>query len=285
MSGAPAWRSTAAVLGLAASLARPACAAALALPHQSPVPGGIEILALPAAIALPAANAHTPKVEAGGSRVLVVREGGRWVAIVGIALGAAIGPQHVTLETGAGTETLAFRVTPKRYTTQSLKVAPAQVNLSPEDLARYERERSEIDAALDQWTPEQPDRLLFDAPVPGLRSSSFGSRRVFNGEARSPHSGMDIAAPTGTPVHAPAGGTIVAVGDYFFNGNTVIIDHGRGFFSMYCHLSAIDVRVGQHVAVGTTLGAVGMTGRVTGPHLHWSLNLNRTWVDPRLFLR
>jgi murein DD-endopeptidase MepM/ murein hydrolase activator NlpD len=272
-------------IGLAASLAQPACAAALALPRESAVPGGIEILSLPAQSGPQQTRTEPPDVEAGGSRVLVVEAGGRWYAIVGLALSTAIGRQQVFLQTAAGPENLSFAVVDKRYTTQSLKVAPALVSLSPEDLARYTRERTEIDAALEHWTPQQPDRLLFNAPVPGRRSSSFGSRRVFNGEARNPHSGMDIAAPTGTPVLAPGGGTIVAVGNYFFNGNTVILDHGRGFFSMYCHLSAIDVHIGQHVTIGTKLGAVGMTGRVTGPHLHWSLSLNRTWVNPELFLR
>jgi len=278
-------KRAAAGIVLVATLAQPVCAAVLALPHESAVPGGIEILTLPAQAGPRQSSAEPPGVEAGGSRALVVQDGGRWYAIVGLALSTAIGRQYVSLKTAAGAESLAFEVADKRYTTQSLNVAPAQVNLSPADLARYARERTEIDAALEHWTPQQPDRLLFAAPVPGRRSSSFGSRRVFNGEARNPHSGMDIAAPTGTPVIAPGGGTVVAVGDYFFNGNTVILDHGRGLFSMYCHLSAIEVHVGQHITIGTKLGAVGMTGRVTGPHLHWSLSLNRTWVDPQLFLR
>jgi murein DD-endopeptidase MepM/ murein hydrolase activator NlpD len=257
----------------------PAIALCLDLPRESAVPGGIKL------VALGIAGTDVPDVEANGHRALVVRENETWVAVIGIPLSAPLGKREITWRGADGMRKFIFLVGPKRYAIQSLKVPPRQVDLSSEDLARVERERVEIDRALDRWSERQPDALRFVQPVPGTRSSSFGSRRVFNGQARNPHSGMDIAAPSGTPVLAPAAGEVIDVGDYFFNGNTVFVDHGRGFVSMYCHLSAVDVKPGQRLSAGERIGAVGMTGRATGPHLHWGLSLGRAWVDPELFLR
>jgi murein DD-endopeptidase MepM/ murein hydrolase activator NlpD len=248
------------------------------LPREEPVPGGVKIIRL---------GVHgnaMPYVDSDGHRAMVIQDGSDWLAVIGIPLSAPLASRQVVVRGNDGRQEVEFTVGDKRYATQSLKVAPGKVDLSPADLARANRERVTIDHALSRWTDEQPATLLMAPPVPGVRSSSFGMRRIFNGESRNPHSGMDIAAPTGTPVRVPIAGTVIDVGDYFFNGNTVFVDHGRGLISMYCHLSAIDVTPGQRVAAGTTIGAVGMTGRVTGPHLHWGLSLNRAWVDPELFV-
>ena len=266
------------LLGLAMLLAAACPALALQLPLESAVPGGIKVIRLEASGDTP------PDVEADGHRALVVKEGGTWIALVGIPLSQPVGEMRVEVRDAAGARDISFAVLDKRYLTQSLKVAPGQVDLSAHDLARVNREHEVLDRALSRWSDVAPSTLRLPAPVPGVRSSSFGMRRVFNGEARSPHTGMDIAAASGTPILAPADGAVLATGNYFFTGNTVLIDHGRGLISMYCHLSAVDVQAGEHVAAGTRIGAVGMTGRVTGPHLHWAVSLNRVWVDPALFL-
>jgi murein DD-endopeptidase MepM/ murein hydrolase activator NlpD len=262
---------------LASALAAPA-QAPFQLPRDSPVPGGVKVLRLGAD------GQAMPTVDVDGHRAMVIDDGAGWVAVIGIPLAAPLTPQIAIVHGIDGRREVAFDVMDKQYASQSLKVPPAQVNLSRADLARVTRERTIIDQALDRWTDQQPDSLSLPQPVPGVRSSSFGMRRIFNGESRNPHTGMDIAAPSGTPVHAPLAGTVIDTGDYFFNGNTVFVDHGRGLISMYCHLSEIDVKPGQHVAAGAVLGEVGSTGRATGPHLHWGLSLNRVWVDPELFV-
>jgi murein DD-endopeptidase MepM/ murein hydrolase activator NlpD len=276
------WKWFAAAFALAFAFARAPCMASPAvsfdLPRENAVPGGVKLLRLDSA------DSAMPLVDSDGHRALVVREASSWVAVIGIPLSAPLGKRQVVVRGAGGRRAIDFAVADKRYTSQSLKVAPGQVDLSAADLARVSAERIRIEHALDLWTEPPPQSLRLPQPVPGPRSSSFGSRRIFNGEARNPHTGMDIAAPPGSAVLAPIAGTVVDTGAYFFNGNTVFVDHGRGLISMYCHLSAIDVEPGQRLAAGARIGAVGMTGRATGPHLHWGLSLNHVWVDPALFL-
>ena len=208
------------------------------------------------------------------------------VSVVGIALSAQPGVHSVTVRNDDGTQSLDFAVQPKAYTEQRLQVAPRTVDLAPADLARHERERAHQRTVIARFSPLPAGlrQLAMQAPCAGRRSSSFGLRRVFNGQARNPHSGMDIAAAVGTPVRAPLPGTVVDIGNYFFNGHTVWLDHGEGLLSMYCHLSATQCAVGDVLDAGQVFCKVGATGRVTGPHLHWGVQLNRTMVDPALFL-
>ena len=151
-------------------------------------------------------------------------------------------------------------------------------------MERITRESKQIKSALRHWSQQDDVALAFEKPVEGPTSSPFGLRRFFNEQARNPHSGLDIAAPEGTPIRAPAPGTVIETGDFFFNGNTELLDHGQGLVTMYCHMNKIDVTPGQNVDSGEVLGEVGMTGRVTGPHLHWGVSLNDARIDPLLFL-
>ena len=260
------------------AVAARAADASQALPRTSAVPGGVVTIPIDAP-----ADAR-PVATLDGARVLVLREDSRWLAVVGIPLDTKPGRRELVVGQGGKSERLGFDVAAKTYDVQKLTVAPGQVDLSKRDLERVEGEKQKIRAALRTFTDRPPASLGLLPPVPGPRSSSYGLRRYFNGQSRSPHTGMDIAAASGTPIEAAAAGTVADVGDYFFNGNTVILNHGSGLVTMYCHLSRIDVKPGQGVAAGETVGAVGATGRVTGAHLHFGVTLNGTMVDPALFL-
>lgn len=249
----------------------------------SPVPGGIAI------IAVAPESAPAPIVRFQHQRVLLVRANGMWQAVVGLPLSLEAGEQYLDISDRAATSTLVFQVLPKQYDTQHLTLANKRlVNPTPKDLKRIMREQALSLQAFATWSEELAgelaDDLRFDLPARGRLSSSFGLRRFFNNQARQPHSGLDIAAPEGTPVQAPAAGTVIDTGNYFFNGNTVFIDHGQGLVSMYNHLSRISVKKGTRVARGQRIGAIGKTGRVTGAHLHWTVSLNNARVDPMLFL-
>ena len=248
-------------------------------PQALQVPGGVARLALGPA-------PERPVVHAGDIPALVLGDAHSWTAIVGIPLSAPVGEAHVAVQAtpSAPARQLAYRVAAKRYSEQRLTVSPRTVDLAPEDLARHERERAHQQQIMASFSTPLPEQLLMQQPVPGRRSSSFGLRRVFNGQARNPHSGMDIAAATGTPVVTPLAGQVIDVGDYFFNGGTVWLDHGGGLLTLYCHLSRVDCQVGDRLRTGDAFCKVGATGRVTGPHLHWGVMLNRTMVDPALFL-
>jgi murein DD-endopeptidase MepM/ murein hydrolase activator NlpD len=248
------------------------------LPRTAAVPGGIVTLPINAP-----ADAR-PVVTLDGARAMVLRDESRWLAVVGIPLATSPGRQQLVVSHGGTTARVRFDVAAKKYDVQKLTVPPSQVNLSKRDLERVESEKLRIRKALTGFSDRPPATLRLLPPVPGPRSSSYGLRRFFNDQPRSPHTGMDIAAAAGTPIQAVAAGTVADVGEFFFNGNTVILDHGSGLVTMYCHLSRIHVQPGQDVSAGDRIGDVGATGRVTGAHLHFGVTLNGTMVDPSLFL-
>ncbi len=256
-----------------------ACAlGAAALPVDSPVPGGVAV------VDLGPNGGEAPSVRWGEQPVAVVDEHGRWFALLGIPLDTLPGELDLAVSVGATTTTRPVVVRIKNYPEQRLTIGNRrQVEPDPEDLARIAQEKERSDAIKRRFSPSPP-ATDFSLPASGRLSSRFGLRRIFNGKPRNPHAGLDVAAKAGSPVRAPADGVVVDTGEYFFNGNTVFIDHGQGLISACMHLSRIDVRPGQTVRKGAVLGAVGATGRATGPHLHWTVILNDTPVDPELFL-
>ena len=216
--------------------------------------------------------------------VLVTRIDGRAHALVGLPLSLAPGEHYIEKRADGEVRKKFFRVQAKQYSTQHITVKDKRkVNPYASDMPRILAEKKRKQKARETYTPGEVD-VDFLLPTEGIVSGSYGRRRVFNGQPRRPHSGMDIAAAEGTPVRAPSAGTVIELGDFFFSGNLVYIDHGQGLISMFAHLSEIDVELGQRVSKGQVVGKVGATGRVTGPHLHWSLGLNSTWIDPALFL-
>lgn len=252
---------------------------AWALPPDARHPGGI------ARIDLAAATEPAPRAWLGERPVLVTAERGRWLALVGLALDLPPGAQDLRVVDGHGERTIAFTVGTKRYPEQRITLKDdRRVRLSPDDEARATREIAAIREFYRHWRADGPPVADLQLPAHGRLASRFGLRRFFNGEPRSPHVGLDFAVPRGTPITAAAPGKVLAVDDYFFNGKTVIIDHGQGLISLYCHLDRIDVRPGETVAGGARLGLSGMSGRASGPHLHWSVALNGVLVDPELFL-
>lgn len=244
-----------------------------------PVPGGVAVVPL-------GTSAQAPAVVYKDNKVMVVRDSdGQWVAVVGIDLKAPAGKQGLTVRDGGASRQAGFTVTHKTYKEQRITLKnKSQVNPDPEQTQRFEREYAKQIAAYRQFRDTGPSNVMLDEPVKGRLSSPFGLRRFFNGEERNAHSGLDFAVPSGTPVRVPADGVVTIVDDFFFNGKTVFVDHGQGFITMYCHLSAFSVQVGQSVKRGDVIAKVGATGRATGPHLHWNVSLNNTRVDPAIFI-
>lgn len=256
----------------------------LAASSDRPRQGGVVVLTLTSDVPLARAEVSDGKRRAaleadpaGGGRVLR----GLW----GIDFEAAVGARSTEVEVfgRCGDEhptSWTYRVGSGRFPQQKLTVDPAFVEPPPEELARIARDRERVAQV---WTAaptarrwDRPFRLPVDAPV----RESFGARRVFNGKTQSRHGGVDLVAASGTPIRAPAPGTVMLAEDLYYSGGTVILDHGGGLFTTYFHMSRIDAKPGDRVRAGDVLGAVGATGRVTGPHLHWGARLHDARVNP-----
>lgn len=210
---------------------------------------------------------------------------GTWLAFAGLDLDSKTGPQtlQAVLHDSAGRvvrKTETVDVQPGKFPTEELTVEQKYVTPAKSDDERIENEANQLHKLFTQGEPKRLFEGRFDPPIPGAATARFGERRVFNGQPRSPHSGMDLKARKGTPVRAPAAGRVVLAGPLYFSGNTIVLDHGLGVTTLYAHLSRMLVKPGQMVKKGQLIGKVGATGRVTGPHLHWALKLGEARVDP-----
>jgi murein DD-endopeptidase MepM/ murein hydrolase activator NlpD len=209
----------------------------------------------------------------------------RWTTLLGVDLDARPG-KHVanvlfTMQDGrVDNREAVIEVQRKKFPTTELKVDEKYVELSKADLARANRETKETEAIYATITNEMLWDQSFSVPIPGETGTNFGHRRIFNGQPRAPHAGADLRAKTGTPIQSTNRGRVVLAKSLFFTGNTVILDHGLGVYSLYAHLSRIDVKPGDMVSNGQLLGLAGATGRVTGPHLHWGMRMQGARVDP-----
>jgi murein DD-endopeptidase MepM/ murein hydrolase activator NlpD len=223
-------------------------------------------------------------------KVPAFRTDATWTTILGVDLDAKPGRHtaEAVLTGGDGhveRREIVVDVQAKKFPTSALNVDERFVELSKADLARSNRESGEIGAIYRRVTTDIVPDEPFTVPIPGVAGTNFGVRRIFNGEPRAPHSGADLHAAAGTPVHATNRGRVVLAKNLFFTGNTVIIDHGLGIYSLYAHLSRIDVKDGEIVKNGQVLGLVGATGRVTAPHLHWGMRVQGARVDPFSLVR
>jgi len=248
---------------------------------ESSVPGGVTI------IDLGSATEPRPQARFGSQKIMVIQRDGKWKGLVGLSLKTLPGDYIVSYKTGQkgrSDNEIAIKVQPKTYPEQRIKIKQKKyVSPNKEQLERIKKEKKYMGKLFKIWR-ETDLSVDLSWPVKGPVSSPFGLRRFFNDQPRNPHSGIDIAAPEGTDIVLPSDGYIIDTGNYYFNGKTVFVDHGQGMISMFNHMSKITVKAGDKLKRGDKIGEVGQTGRVTGAHLHWSLNLNQTRVDPMLFL-
>ena len=252
----------------------------LALPKPDPVPGGVVL------INIEINDSIAPRAYFNKRQLMVRPQNGAWLAVLGLPLTTRAGRHTIDIAPSKGKSfTLGFEVLEKEYEAQYITIKnKRKVNPNKKDLQRIIKEKKEMVQVYRSWTAQNTDVTSFIRPAEGPYSSPFGLKRFFNKQARAPHSGVDIAAPKGSPILSPAEGTVKATGHYFFNGKTVLIDHGQGLVTMFCHMSQVNVQLGQRIKQGEQVGEVGQTGRATGPHLHWSVSLNNARVNPLLFM-
>jgi murein DD-endopeptidase MepM/ murein hydrolase activator NlpD len=251
------------------------------LPQSTNVPGGVAVVPLCSI----SACANAPQAWLGEQPVMVAADHDQWFAVVGLSLDTPPGAHELRVQVGHETTPFVFVVNRKNYPEQRITLKDnSKVELSATDLARAEREIALITSIKHTWRTAHDTDPVFSLPAEGKLGGRFGVRRYFNDVPRAPHSGLDVVVKRGTPIQASAQGMVLETAEYFFNGKTVFVDHGNGLITLYCHLDRIDVKPGDPVRKGQQIGLSGMTGRASGPHLHWSVVLNGVMVDPELFI-
>ena len=212
------------------------------------------------------------------------RGAGTYEGIMAVPFNHKAGEAKITIHASAGTETkneeLSFNIVDGNYPSEALKVDERRVNPRKKDMKRINREIKEVHKIYAITTPHKFWSGPFLLPIQSDVTSQFGTKRMFNGEMQTFHRGLDLRAKTGTPIHSAAPGKVVLAKSLFFTGNTVLIDHGYGIYTLYAHMSRIKVKLGQELADHKLIGLSGKTGRVSGPHLHWGAIVQRTQVNP-----
>jgi murein DD-endopeptidase MepM/ murein hydrolase activator NlpD len=246
------------------------------LPQDSRVPGGLAV------ISLDPSNAKK-EITFKGQKIwqLSDTDNNHW-AVIGIPLNQKVGEVSYKIEN----ENHVFTITDKAYREQYITVKRKHSNPPADQIKRIQKESRLSRAAFTTFSDAHHSNRYqgFLKPAQGPTSSPFGLKRFFNKQARRPHSGIDIAAPRGADIIAPAAGEIILTGHFFFNGNSIFIDHGQGLVTMYCHMDTLERKQGDIVKAGEVIGKIGSTGRATGPHLHWTVSLNNSRIEPLLFL-
>jgi len=242
--------------------------------------GGLALLHLRAPVSgKPIATAFK-----GGKTVVIRTErGGAW-AIVAADLETEPGRYYITFRQGRDEISTSVRIVSGEFSTSRIRLPSGMVEFDEQTISRIEREKERLKAVLASSATKRLWQGPFIMPINGRISGEFGERRILNGNPRSPHGGLDIAAPSGTPVKAAAGGRVAFTGNFFFYGRFVVIDHGLGVFTLYAHLESVLVRKGDAVKGGQTVGLVGSTGRATGPHLHFAVTIGGAKVSPGEFI-
>jgi murein DD-endopeptidase MepM/ murein hydrolase activator NlpD len=246
--------------------------------QHNPIAGGIAIVPF-------TTKSKNPQGLFQRKKVLLQQKNNQWEALIGIPLKAPVGQYFLEIQ-GLSTQRIPFDVATQTYKKQYITLKGKKkkyVNPPNRDWDRIKKERDIINKALQTFSNTNPSGV-FNYPVTGIISSPFGLQRFFNNQPRRPHSGLDFGAKKGSPIIAPMAGKVILIGHYFFNGKTVLLDHGQGLLSIYIHMDKINVKNNQQIKQGDVLGLVGQTGRATGPHLHFGVYLTNTAINPQLLL-